>query len=63
MLLYGEKSKTMDFSETVVVYVLYVLEHNKYQIFLCLIELLAKKMCSVSFVSQYIYIWRYIPGM
>ena len=58
-----EKSKTMDFSETVVVYVLYVLEHNKYQIFLCLIELLANKMCSVSFVNQYIYIWRYIPGM
>ena len=30
-------------------------EHNKYQIFMFLIELLAKKVCGASFVSQYIF--------
>ena len=34
--------------------IIHLLEYNKYHI--SLLELLAKKACSISFVSQYIYV-------
>ena len=34
--------------------IIHILEYNKYQIYTFLLEPLAKKVCSVSFVSQYI---------
>ena len=38
----------------IIVAILHLFEYNKYIIFAILLEPLAKKVCSISFVSQYI---------
>ena len=40
----------------------HLFEYNKYQISMFLLELLAKKVCSVSFVSQYTFCCRIDQG-